>query len=261
MLSFLARILRGKVKPVIKPASPRFRSQARLGVEELTPRVLPSASSFGHFFSHQSEALFSESATAGRRDISGDFRSGDGCHGSEATLAASLTNASGATGRASYNATTQTLNVHVTGAAASTTLTVAVDGASVGTLTTNSSGNGHATFSGVTVTAGSTITVGDLTGTFTQIKFTASLTGATGVTGTAEYNSLRNKLHLSLTGAADNTTYNVTVNNVIVGQFTTNSSGSGRFHISPSGVTIVAGSTISVSDTLGDPAILQGVFA
>jgi hypothetical protein len=263
MLRLLASILRGRIRPVIKPTNPRYRTQVRLGVEELSPRVLPSASSFGHFFSHQNQAFLAESATAGTTasDSVGDFSRGEGCHGSEATFAASLTNSTGATGRASYNPTTQVLNVHVTGAAASSTLDVAIDGTTVGTLTTNSSGNGSATFTGVTITAGSTITVGDLTETFTQIRFTASLTGATGVTGTSEYNSVRNKLHLSVTGAAADTTYNVTVNGVVVGQLTTNSSGAGRFKGAPSGVTIAAGSTISVSDTLGDPAILQGTFA
>jgi hypothetical protein len=268
MLRLLARIFGGKTKPVSRPATPRFRFQARLGVEELTPRVLPSASSFGHFFSHQAHSLFSESSTAGSSttgastaDSSQSSSTGDGCHGSEATFAASLTNATGATGKASYNPTTQTLNVHVTGAAASSTLDVAVDGANVGTLTTNASGNGHASFTGVTVNSGSTITVGDLTGTFAQIQFTSTLTGATGVTGTAEYNSVRNKLHLSVTGAAANTTYNVTVNDIVVGQFTTNASGTGRFKVTPSGVTVASGSTVSVSDTAGDAAILTGTFA
>jgi hypothetical protein len=153
------------------------------------------------------------------------------------------------------------LNVGVSGAAAGSTLDVAVDGTNVGALTTNASGSGHARFTGVTINAGSTITVGDLSGAFAQVNFAASLTGSTGVTGTAEYNSLRNKLHLSVTGAAADTTYNVTVNDVVVGSFITNASGAGRFRVTPSGVTIAAGSTISVGDTTGDPAILTGAFA
>src|SRR5690242_227683 len=133
MLRFLASLLRGKARIATKPKSPRLRSQTRLSVEELSSRVLPSASSFGaHLFSHENHAFFSDSSntstSTATNSLTGDSRSSDGCHGAEATFAATLSNASGATGKASYNATTQTLNVRVTGAAASSTLDVAVDG-------------------------------------------------------------------------------------------------------------------------------------
>jgi hypothetical protein len=136
-----------------------------------------------------------------------------------------------------------------------------VDGATVGTVNTNASGNGQAKLSNVSVQAGSTIMIGGLQGTFTQANLTASLTGATGVTGSSNFNTLKDKLRVSITGAAANTTYNVTVNNVVVGQITTNSAGAGRLKVKQPGVTIQSGSTVAVSDTLGDPAILQGTFA
>jgi hypothetical protein len=48
---------------------------------------------------------------------------------------------------------------------------------------------------------------------------------------------------------------------VTVGQLTTNSSGAGKLRVSPSGVTIQSGSTISIADTAGNAAILTGTFA
>jgi len=233
-----------------------------LGIEELMPRIVPNASSIGmtagHLLGHDSHAVISDTSTGS--DASSHSLAGDTCAGG-ATLAATLTNASGATGQASFNATTGSLKVQVHGAAASTALNVVVNGTTVGTLTTDASGNGHAKLSNITAQAGSTITVGDLTATFAQVKFTATLSGATGVTGSADFNSLENKLQVSITGATANTTYNVTVDNVVVGQLTTNSSGAGRLKLSPANLTLLAGSTITVSDTLGNPAILQGTFA
>jgi hypothetical protein len=131
----------------------------------------------------------------------------------------------------------------------------------LGSISTDASGNGNAKFTGVTAVAGDTINVGDLTGSFAQIRFTASLTGATGVSGNAAFNSVKNVLHVSIKGATASTTYNVTINGTVVGQITTNSHGYGRLNVTPTGVTIASGSTISVADTTGDPAILTGSFA
>ena len=132
----------------------------------------------------------------------------------------------------------------------------------VGTVTTDASGNGHARLTGVTAAAGDTITVGDLTGTFSQVKLSATLTGtATGVSGLTEYNSVKNQLRVSISGAADSTTYNVSINGMVVGQITTNRRGYGHLKVTPSGVTIASGSTISIADTSGDAAILTGTFA
>jgi hypothetical protein len=281
MLRFLAAFLGGTVRKTKGTTRPRQYRQTRLGVEELTPRVLLNAGPLGlagdHFFGHHSHAMVSSSSgpdstgsstttSSSGSDNSGNStttssHTGEGCAAAGATLAADLTNATGATGKALFNATQGTLNVQVKGAAASTSLDIAVNGTTVGTLTTNASGNGHTQLSNVTAQAGSTITVGDLQGTFAQAHFTASLTGATGVTGSADFNTLQNQLKVLITGAAASTTYNVTVNSVIVGQVTTNSSGSGKLRLTPTNVTIQSGSTISVSDTAGDPAILQGTFA
>jgi hypothetical protein len=263
MLKFFGTILGGRTRRTTRPARAQ-RPQARLTVEELTPRVLPSASAFGRSFGHAAHAVFSTSSTASSSatNSSSSSHAGGMCGAESATLAATLTDASGATGQASFDATTGTLKIQVQGATASTSLSVVVDGTTVGTVTTNASGSGQAKLSNVTAKAGSTITVGDLSGTFTQVQFTATLTGSTtGVTGSASYSSVKNQLRVSVQGAAASTTYNVTVNGVVVGQVTTNSSGKGKLTASPSGVTIVAGSTIAVSDTAGSAAILTGTFA
>jgi hypothetical protein len=249
-----------------KPARPRQQPKAFPYVEELSSRLLPNAGSFGlasgHLFSQHDHAFVSD-ASNGSTITDGwaaSLHGGDGC-AARATLVATLTDASGASGQASFNATTGVLNVQVQGAAASTSLNVAVDGTMVGTVTTDTSGNGRARLSNVTAQAGSTITVGDLQGALSQLKLTASLSGATGVTGSADFNTLRDRLHVAIRGAAPNTAYNVMVNDVVVGQVTSNSSGSAKLNVSPSSGTIQAGSTISVSDTLGNAPILQGTFA
>ncbi len=265
MLGFFSLISRGKAKSG-KLARLHQRPRARLGVEELTPRVLPSAGWFdlasGHLLGHGNHTLASTSSNAnGTIDYSQTNSAARHDCGSGATLAGNLTNSSGATGSASFNATTGALKVQVTGAAANSSLAVMVDGATMGTFNTNASGNGQAKLANVSVQAGSTIMIGDLQGTFTQANLMASLTGSTGVTGSASFNTLKDKLRVSITGAAASTTYNVTVNNVVVGQITTNGSGAGRLKLKQPGVTIQSGSTVAVSDTLGDPAILQATFA
>lgn len=270
MHGFLARFLSNKVQTENRPARPR-KSSTRLEVEELTPRVLPSATWLGmhggHLVGHlghavgsgfhHSDGSESDSSTGSH---AGDTHHGDGC-ASRANLAASLTDSGGATGQALFNATTGTLNVHVSGATADSSLDVTVDGMSVGSLTTDASGNGHSKFSNVTVNPGSAITVGDLSGTFSQVTLTAALSGSTDASGSAVFNSLENVLHVSISGAAADTTYNVSVNGVVLGQLTTNASGAAKLVVSPSGVTIQSGSTVSIADTAGDAAILQGTFA
>jgi large repetitive protein len=259
LATIVAAIARRTTRPVRRPRVPR----ARLGVEELTPRVLPNANMFGlgagSLACHAAVSTASTAQTAATH--SGMASKGGASCGAEATLSATLTNASGDTGQATFNATTGTLFAQVKGAAANSSLTVAVDGTTVGTLTTNASGNGQVKLSNVSAQAGDTVTVGDLSGTLAQVRLTASLTGSSGATGSADFNSLKNQLHLSVQGAAASTTYNVTVNDVVVGQITTNSAGAGKLHVSPIGVTIQAGSTVAVSDTAGNPAILQGTFA
>jgi hypothetical protein len=258
MRKFFAAIFGGQDRRTIRPAP-----KARLGVEELTPRVLPSAGcSLAAAGASAARTAFAN-GSADSESFSGDHgdHGGHSCGAEHATLAASLTDASGATGTASFNSNSGALFVSVTGATASTTLAVTVDGTSVGSVTTDASGNGHAKLTGVTAAAGSTVMVGDLTGTFAQTKFTALLTGATGVNGSATYKSVKNQLHVSVTGATAGTTYNVTVNGTVVGQITTNSRGRGRLNVTPTGVTFAAGSTISIADTAGDAAILTGTFA
>jgi hypothetical protein len=257
---------------VRRPAPPAPR--VRLGVEELTPRVLPSAgcgmaaagaASFAARFTAASSSSDDDSSS-GSHDCGGHF--GDHHHGAElAALVATLSDSAGATGTAAFNTSSDTLFVSVKGATPSTTLNVTVTDngttTTVGTVTTDASGNGHARITDVTAAAGDTVAVGDVTGTLNQVKFTATLSGTTaGVSGSARYNSVRNSLQVFVSGAAASTTYNVSVNGTVVGQITTDARGRGHLRVTPpSGVTIASGSTISIADTGGDPAILTGTFA
>jgi Ca2+-binding RTX toxin-like protein len=104
-----------------------------------------------------------------------------------AVLLASLVSPTAGTGSATYLFTTAEgsaefeLQISVTGAALNSPLAVTVNGTPVGTLQTDPSGNGTLVLStnplqpdevlltGVTIVAGSTITVGDLTGTFALV--------------------------------------------------------------------------------------------
>jgi len=138
--------------------------------------------------------------------------SGGGCGGeghglTDVTrLASSLTDSAGAatgtvkysTGTAADGTTVTKFKVSVTGAAASTTLDVAIDGTVVGQIATDTSGNGSLTLSSnpkdaseqslpanfpTTITAGSTVTVGTLSGTLATPSATAGGHGFRGFFG------------------------------------------------------------------------------
>jgi hypothetical protein len=259
MLKFLATMFGGQGRRPVRVAQ---LCGSRLGVEELSSRILPSAGCGGAAAGASTQAargaLFS-SAIAGTDD-SFDH-GGHECGAAHASLSASLSNSSGATGTATFSESNGVLKVSVTGAAASTSLAVSVDGTSVGTVTTDASGNGSAKLTGVTASAGSTVLVGDLTGTFAQVKLSASLTGTTGVTGTASFNTLTGKLRVSASGLTAGTTYDVAVGGTTVGQITANSAGRGKLHVSPTGVTIASGSMVTFIATGDTTAILSGTFA
>lgn len=119
---------------------------------------------------------------------------GGGCAAHQGTnLTASLADSGGsATGSATYTSSTRgtassKLTVSVTGATASSTLDVTVDGAVVGTLTTDASGAGSLELSTAnggtvpTVTAGSTISVGTLSGTFASSTDTSTASSLRGL--------------------------------------------------------------------------------
>jgi hypothetical protein len=276
MLGFFAKMLGSKMKRASQPQRLRQCLRASIGLEELTPRVLPSASPFGlaggHFAPEHGPAIFSGSSSGTGGDSSGGMCTGGGQSSGEggfgehhdrgATLFANLSDSSGATGTALFNANDGNLFVKVTGATASSTLPVVVDGTTVGSLTTNASGSGFLKLTGITAAAGNTITVGDLTGTLAQVKYTAALTGSTtSVSGSADFNALKSRLYVSITGAAADTTYNVTVDGTVVGKIATNASGAGKLYLKLANVTVTSETAISIADTQGDPAILQGNFS
>jgi hypothetical protein len=208
----------------------------------------------------------------GNDDVSGDGGSDSESNGeqmnTDVTFEARLTNASGATGVAEFNATTGELQAEIHGAAANATLDVVVDGTKVATVTTDAAGNGEldSIQPNLTVKAGSTIAIGDLQGTFAnsnseETELKAQLSGTGGQAGRAEFSASDKELQVEIRGAAANTTYNVSVDNVVVGQLTTDDSGEGELEVSTGSLAIHEGSSITVADTLGNPPILQGAFA
>jgi hypothetical protein len=185
-------------------------------------------------------------------------------------LEAHLTGTAGATGRAEFNATAATFELQIQGAQASTTLDVIVDGTKVGTIMTDASGNGELELTQVsfTVKDQSTIVVGDpnnagLTGTFqspASAELKAPLTNATtGVEGSAEFNAAEQKLKIEIEGLPANTTSDVLIDGVKVGQITTDGEGQAELELLNVTQTVTAGSVL----TIGAPAnpLAQGTFA
>jgi len=123
MLKFFKAIFSAQAR-----RAPRQRG-FHLGVEELTPRVLPSTGCAMAAGGASAQAARFGSSTAG--NFSSESDEGHDCggrHGADhATLAGSLSNSSGATGTASFNESAGSLYVTVKGAAASSTLSVTPD--------------------------------------------------------------------------------------------------------------------------------------
>ncbi|HQR08484.1 MAG TPA: hypothetical protein PLN21_16795 [Gemmatales bacterium] len=263
MMHWLTKLFSQRAKQ--HPRQGYIQPRTRLNMEELTPRDLPNShllgSSLGSFF----EARQSSNAIISHRtsdDNSSHEGKGGQC-GADATYSATLSNATGATGIASYLAGNNSLKISVKGAAASSTLDIQLDGVSIGSLTTDATGNGKVTLTDLTavVNANSVLTVGDLTGTFTQVIFSATLTGSVSTqTGTAGYNTLKHSLNLYFTGAAAKTVYSVLIDGVSVGTLTTNKSGAGKFHLDLSTLDIKAGTVIAITDST-NTTIYQGTFA
>lgn len=266
----------------LRPSSPQRRLQSQLNLEQLDSRDLPSTHVFASDFAgmamsrhalHAAHARVSQITSSSSQTTTGSSSSSseneaneqnEGCHhGSDSTtFAATLANSTGATGTASYSANNNSLRIQVTGAAANASLDVQLDGTSIGTLTTDASGNGSLKLKNLTnpVTATSTLTVGDLTGTFTQESFSASLTGTGSMKGNATYKASRHDLDIRIKGATANTTYNVLLDGNSVGTFTTKSSGNGRFDLDLSTLNIQAGTILTITDSV-NTTILTGTFA
>lgn len=275
MLWLLRVVWKPKTNRPGRPRRPGRRPVVRLGVEELQPRVLPSASPFFGAFGPGPAHAFHAGPGASAAIDYGEHCSGNGStNAASSVFVAVLTDPSGAKATVTFNATTGNLDVRVTGAAANASFSVVVGTTTLGTFTANASGRGHvdASESGLSVAAGTAVSVGSLTGTFisaADAHLAATLSdpsSTSGATGHARYDALEQEFKLSLSGAAANTTYNVLINNVVVKQVTTDGSGKATLKLSGSdltqaGVTIQVGSTVSVTDTTGTTTILQGTFA
>ncbi len=154
------------------------------GTEQSLPLNFPTSITAGTAITVGSlSGTFAASTSTGG---TGDGGSGGCGHSQGTSLSASLTDSAGnGTGTATlttktYDGTTTTkLTVSVTGAADGASLDVVIDGTTVGTLTTDSTGAGSLVLSSnptgteqalppnfPTISAGSSITIGSLSGTF-----------------------------------------------------------------------------------------------
>jgi len=149
------------------------------GTEQSLPSNFPSSVTAG--------TAVSVGTLTGTLATSTSSTSDGGCELHQTGLTAALTDAnSSATGTVTYQTSTKlgtsttTFSISVSGAKASSSLDVAVDGTVIGQLTTDSTGAGTLVFSSsptgtqvslpsnfpTSITAGSTVTVGTLSGTF-----------------------------------------------------------------------------------------------
>jgi hypothetical protein len=192
-------------------------------------------------------------------------------------LTTQLTDSSGtATGAATYSTgtydgtTVTKFTVSISGATAATTYDVSVGGVDVGTITTDANGAGKLVLSSnpssteqalpadfPTVTSGTAVSVGTLSGSLATptnsggcggdhgglsdvTRLTASLTdsssSATGTvsykTGTTADGTTVTRFKVTVTGAAASTTLDVSVGGTVVGQITTDTSGNGSLILS-----------------------------
>lgn len=205
---------------------------------------------------------------AGTNSVNGgqglDHLANNQTQSSDVQFEAQLSNAAGATGKAEFSTSASEFEVEIKGALANTSLDVIVDGKTVGTITTDASGAGQleihqATF---TVSAASTITIGDLSGQFAmnvENDLNAPLAPTSGsAVGKGEFSADEMALEVHVSGANPQTTYAVTIDGNFVGNITTDANGKGEFHFSAATLTVHQGSTI----TIGDPTnpILSGTF-
>jgi hypothetical protein len=278
------RNLFGQQKTSRKPAA-KTRS-VRLSVEGLEARDTPSHGfglgavrpDFGVFFG---PARFGPAFT--------DW----GGTSSTSTLTAALTGASGTSGSVTFTtntaAGTNSLRVRVTGLAANTTYTVLSGTTSLGTITTDANGAGSlsATNISATLTSGAAITVADpsnatvlsgaLSSSTAGVRFgcggggeasgsalTATLTGATGTSGTVTFgvnpNTGTNRLTVHVAGLTASTTYTVTSGTATLGTITTNANGSGTLSVNDTTASLATASTLTVTDPTSQ-TVLSGTLA
>lgn len=272
MFKLLSTIFGGGSRRPATRKIARGSLQVRLGLDELSHRIVPSGCSSGMAASGRMSQPSSDNESAEALTRTASFesarqvRAAEGAAGhpcgeqAQATLTAPLTNASGATGTATFSPSSGTIVVVVIGAAVDSSLDVAVDGTTIGTLNTDSTGAGKTTISAADVLAGSTITVGDLQGTFAKSQLKAELSGDTEATGRAAFDVAALQMRVFLRGAEANTTYDISVHGSVTGQLNTNESGSGKLVVTLTSA-VQAGSTIAIIDATSGESLLNGAFA
>lgn len=274
MMDFLRRLFS-------RPKKTSSRGEpVRLRLEQFEARDLPNGSPL---FAGLQQFAFGNPARFGPSiaGLSDPLCQGQGT-GQTQTLVASLTGASGTSGTATFrsNSTTgdNSLTVQVSGLAADSTFTVTSGTTTLGTINTDANGRGYFSVSNVSpaLTSGAAITVLNsssatvLSGTlatFTPASIThlsASLSGATGTSGTAHFEANTalgdNSLSVRVSGLTADSTYTVQVGGTTVGQVNTDADGDGWLAMSNVSPTVASGTVLTVLDSTGT-TVLQGTFA
>jgi hypothetical protein len=259
-----------------KKTSNRSRS-FRPHVETFEAREVPHGGPlFGAHASALGDPALLGAAVAGTGTCHGD--------GQTQTLTATLSGATGTSGSVTFTSDAATgansLAVQVSGLNANTAYTVLSGSTTLGTITTDNSGAGTLSVSnvspapaagaaiavmdpnGATVLSGTLAASSTSTDTGTHLK--ATLTGATGTSGSAHFHATatagQNSLSVRVSGLAANATYTVQVGGTTVGTITTDANGRGRLSVSNLTTTVAAGSVVTVLDAQ-NATVLQGTFA
>jgi hypothetical protein len=267
------------LKKLFKTTKPRNagRRVFRPILESLEAREVPSGGPWfggGHDLALFNRAQVGPAAagqTGGSNNQGDGFLAGLGVP----TLAATLTGSNGASGIATFAANSATgnttLNVHASGLTADTTYTVSSGTTTLGTFTTNATGQGKLHVSSVSpaLTAGSVITITDpsgktaLSGTLAATNLFATLGGTSGRDGFASYHTNvftgSSTLRVGLFGLSANSTYTVQLDGTTVGTVTTNALGAGHLSTSSLSKPPAAGSVLTVLNASGT-TVLQGTL-
>jgi len=185
-----------------------------------------------------------------------------------------------------HGTTRSMLNASITGAAANTTYNVAINGTVVGQITTDATGFGRLSLSSnphgnqqafptnfpTNLAAGATVTIGTATGTLGTIghegehgedvvsRLAATLKDSanTSFSGQVKYLNVNDDgvssrtLFVNVTGAAPNSTLNVSINGTVIGTLMTNASGTGTLVLSSENSTLPANfpTTLKANDQI-----------
>jgi hypothetical protein len=282
MFALLYRIFQPRQISVRRPGAVRRR--ARLELEPLQDRVLPSASSIHAAVHHHVAA----SHHAILQSQSVHHNSASTSQNQEIELSANIQGPNGLQLEASYHSEngTNVLKVELEHAAANATYSISLDGGTTvaATLTTDANGMARTTLSNTTlqIQAGTTLTLLDANnatvaqGTFTSgenegegsgnesSELSVKVQTSSGLELRARFESENgtNVLKVELEHAAANATYTVSLDGgkTVAATLTTDANGEARAVVTSSTLQVQAGTVLTLLDA-NNATVAQGTFA